>query len=141
MNIDVCPFLGVLRKVRPIIMLPFPNSQILSLLEYINPEVGKFPGTHFYFDEGHRQKFAFKPARLFAVSFLIGRDDDAALSQSCHFDGMEGIIEEIFANVEFIVVLHGVLFGLPRHVGHDVEDTARHLCQFIPSPPPATLRQ
>lgn len=60
---------------------------------------------------------------------LIGAYDDVILPARCRFDSIDGVIEEVLADVELVIVGYGGFFAFGVLIADDVHDVSGNICR------------
>lgn len=116
----------------PVIPLPLPMPQILPRIKHIHLKIHHLPLRHLDIDQIHGQDLARQVLEI--VVRLIGADDDVELAVGRVVDRVHRVVEEVFADVEFVVIVSGRFFGFgafdPYGV-HDVGGCVGHLHDLL----------
>ena len=102
------------------ITLILPMAKIFPRIKDINFEIDEFAGRDFKVEETHGEDASLEVLEV--VAGLVGADDDVELGEGFLLDGVHGVVEEVFADVEFVFALAHGFFVFGGFVADDVFD-------------------
>ena len=94
--------------------------QILPRIEHIHLKIHHFTLRNLHIDQIHGQDLTRQILEI--VVRLVGADDDVELAVGCLVDRVDGVVEEVFADIEFVVVVPCGFFGFGRFNAYGVHD-------------------
>ena len=100
-------------------------SQVFARVKDIHFKIDHFALRDFDLHQFHRQDLALELEEL--VVFLVHADDDVVLADGAFPDGVDGVEQEILADVVFVIVAARLFLGLLYVVFHDVRDVRRRV--------------
>ena len=113
-------FFCVVSPTPPCILFPFAVSQVFARVKDVHFEIDHFALRDFDLHQVHGQDLAHELEEL--VVFLVRADDDVVLADGAFPDGVDGVEQEILADVVFVAVAARLFLGLLYLVVHDVRD-------------------
>ena len=110
------------------IPLPLAMPKIFPRIKHINLKIHNLPLRNLNINQIHWQDL---PTQILKVVVcLVGTDHDVELAVGGFVDGVDGIIEEILADVELVVVVAGGFFGFCRLDAYGVHYVGRSVAHF-----------